>query len=190
MTRVTRVTGETGVTRKTGETRIPSFLSFLSFVFFLFFLSGTPHPQVVDSGRLASTALVFMRNQVAQSSLPLLVAKVAQKPPTQNYKVWNNRRRDFCAKQKGDLRSLLNANEEGRHLKFGAKSTHLLFHTAAESIIKLNNTLYLVVSVGGLCKLGIVEILLSSKHFEVACRAILHQQLGVPHCRTKSYDLF
>ena len=28
------------------------------------------------------TALVFMRNQVAQSSLPLLVAKVAQKPRT------------------------------------------------------------------------------------------------------------
>ena len=29
-----------------------------------------------------TTALVFMRNQVAQSSLPLLVAKVAQKPRT------------------------------------------------------------------------------------------------------------
>ena len=28
------------------------------------------------------TALVFMRKQVAQSSLPLLVAKVAQKPRT------------------------------------------------------------------------------------------------------------
>ena len=32
--------------------------------------------------RLASTAIVFIRNQVAQSSLPLLVAKVAQKPRT------------------------------------------------------------------------------------------------------------
>ena len=39
-------------------------------------------PQSVGSRRLVSTALVFMRNQVAQSSLPLLVAKVAQKPRT------------------------------------------------------------------------------------------------------------
>ena len=39
-------------------------------------------PQSVGGRRLVSTALVFMRNQVAQSSLPLLVAKVAQKPRT------------------------------------------------------------------------------------------------------------
>ena len=37
---------------------------------------------MVVGGQLASTALVFMRNQVAQSFLPLLVAKVAQKPRT------------------------------------------------------------------------------------------------------------
>ena len=58
------------------------FLSFLFSLLFLSFLSGVPRPQSVDSRRLASTALVFMRNKVAQSSLPLLVAKVAPKPRT------------------------------------------------------------------------------------------------------------
>ena len=74
-----RVTGGTGETGETGETRI---LSFLLLLFFLSSLSGAPRPMSIVGGRLASTALVFMRNQVAQSSLPLLVAKVAQKPRT------------------------------------------------------------------------------------------------------------
>ena len=70
------MTGETG---ETGETRI---LSFLLLLFFLSSLSGAPRPMSIVGRRLASTALVFMRNKVAQSSLPLLVAKVAQKPRT------------------------------------------------------------------------------------------------------------
>ena len=61
----------TGVTGETGETRILSFLSFLFFLFFLSFLGA------VDANRPC-----FYAQQVAQSSLPLLVAKVAQKPRT------------------------------------------------------------------------------------------------------------
>ena len=65
MTRETRETRETRGTRGTGGTRIlvfPVFPCFsLSFLSFLFFLSG---------------------DQVALFSLPLLVAKVAQKPRT------------------------------------------------------------------------------------------------------------
>ena len=53
------------MTRKTGETRILSFLFFLSFLI------------AVDANRSC-----FYAQRVAQSSLPLLVAKVAQKPRT------------------------------------------------------------------------------------------------------------
>ena len=59
-----------------------SFLFFLFFLSFLSFLSGAPRPQSVDSGRLADTLLLFIGRPSRPFSLPLLVAKVAQKPRT------------------------------------------------------------------------------------------------------------
>ena len=50
-------------------------------------------------------------------------------------------RRDFCAKQEGDLRSLLDANEEGRHSKCGAKSTrYMCFEKNAENAMDARHT--------------------------------------------------
>ena len=63
------------------------FLSFLSFLSFPFSLSGAPRPQAVDSRRLAVggwhlPCCYLSGDQAALFSLPLLVAKVAQKPRT------------------------------------------------------------------------------------------------------------
>ena len=47
-----------------------------------------------------------------------------------------------------------------------------------------------VQTVGRFGELGVKEVLLCCEHFEVVGIAVLHQQLGVPYCSLKVYDLF